>query len=102
MAKRIHRELPFSHWLKNERLLEGVIDLLFEEEGGFVVVDYKTDRIASDNRQALVEVYTPQLQSYAKTIAELTGLNALESCLYFVRTQECIDVLQGDSQRPVV
>ena len=30
-------------------IVEGFIDLLFEEEGGFVIVDYKTDALGSSD-----------------------------------------------------
>jgi hypothetical protein len=37
------REPPFLLALADGRLLEGSIDLAFEENGGWIVVDYKTD-----------------------------------------------------------
>jgi hypothetical protein len=36
------REVPFSVSLEGN-LVEGKIDLLFEEDGGWVIVDYRTD-----------------------------------------------------------
>ncbi len=60
-ARRVFRESVSTSWWKPDRswrtprprgelLLQGVIDLYFEEEGGLVVVDYKTDRITPQNR----------------------------------------------------
>ena len=41
-AERVWRELPL--WFpEGEDLVEGVVDLVFEESGRLVVVDYKTD-----------------------------------------------------------
>src|SRR5205814_1813575 len=46
-AVRLWRELAL--WFPDgDELVEGVVDLVFEEEGGLVVVDYKTDRIAPE------------------------------------------------------
>ena len=48
-------------------LVEGKIDLLFEDESGFVLVDYKTDR---DLGKRLPE-YTAQLSDYAAALRAL-------------------------------
>ena len=55
-AKRIERELPFSMLFEGKRVydtledgenlfLQGIIDTAFEEDGEWVLVDYKTDRV---------------------------------------------------------
>jgi ATP-dependent helicase/nuclease subunit A len=50
-------------------LVEGNVDLVFETQDGFVVVDFKTDRAEGD----LLAAYTRQVQLYADAIAEATG-----------------------------
>jgi ATP-dependent exoDNAse (exonuclease V) beta subunit len=45
-------------------LLEGVIDLVFEEDGALVLVDYKTDGIAAEQALAQAAHHAPQLQLY--------------------------------------
>ncbi|HEV8267506.1 MAG TPA: UvrD-helicase domain-containing protein [Thermoanaerobaculia bacterium] len=55
-------------------LVEGKIDLLFEEDDGFTVVDWKTDRV--DRPEDLREkeaLYAPQLAAYAKGLSALLG-----------------------------
>ncbi len=49
------REPPFLIALADGRLLEGTIDLAFEENGQWIVVDYKTDA-DSESRRARYEV----------------------------------------------
>jgi ATP-dependent helicase/nuclease subunit A len=44
------REPPFVVALEDGRLLEGTIDLAFEEDGRWIVVDFKTDADASGRR----------------------------------------------------
>ena len=71
-AERCHREYPLTLRLDGNRLLEGVIDLAFVEDGRWTVVDFKTD----DQR----EKYETQIQWYAYALQELTGIPA-RACL---------------------
>jgi ATP-dependent helicase/nuclease subunit A len=75
-------------------VLSGAVDLLFEEEGGWVIVDYKTDRIpeeilergAEETRvafNALVEHYRPQVELYTRFWERMTGAKVKESGIYF-------------------
>ena len=57
-AKSVRREHPFAFSLgPNEPLVTGVIDLLAREaDGGWIVLDYKSDRVGADeDLEALVE-----------------------------------------------
>ncbi|MBC8276149.1 MAG: PD-(D/E)XK nuclease family protein, partial [Chloroflexi bacterium] len=47
----IFRELDFSMDIAHGRL-RGQIDLLFEDAGGWHIVDYKSDRTSTDDSQA--------------------------------------------------
>ena len=70
-AKRRFAEVPFALPVAPSELgladapdatvLQGTIDLVFEEEGGWVLVDYKSDTVTPANRPALVAFYTPQI-----------------------------------------
>jgi ATP-dependent helicase/nuclease subunit A len=71
-AARCYREYPVTLRLGENRLVEGVIDLAFVENGGWVVVDFKTDADGGERRAR----YERQLQWYAYALAELTGLPA--------------------------
>jgi ATP-dependent helicase/nuclease subunit A len=74
--------------------LSGAIDLLFREKDGWVIADYKTDRLpealssaGDDDRkkalQALAELYRPQVQLYSRFWEKITGEKVKESGLYF-------------------
>ena len=67
------RETPVTCTLADGTLVEGVVDLAFEERGGWIVVDYKTDReiaVAGEER------YRRQLALYAAAVAQATGSQA--------------------------
>ncbi len=71
-------------------LLQGVIDLFFEEEEGIVLVDYKTDR--SDDPEYYKEKYQLQLQLYAKALEKLLKKPVFRRVIYAFSCQKEIDV----------
>jgi ATP-dependent helicase/nuclease subunit A len=50
-------------------LVEGVVDLAFEEEDGWVVVDFKTDQDLAGE----LETYRDQVRLYARAVTDATG-----------------------------
>ena len=70
-------------------VLEGFIDLLFEEDGELVVVDYKTDAIdASATEYIDNSRYREQAGSYALITERVTGKRVKDVVFLFLRTQE--------------
>ena len=63
-------------------MVQGVIDVLFEEEDGFTLVDYKTDYAREDNIQQLVETYQIQLDLYARAVEKILRQKVKEKILY--------------------
>ena len=64
------RETPVTYTTSDGTMIEGVVDLAFEENGEWTVVDYKTDReIAASG----VDQYRRQVALYASAIAQATG-----------------------------
>ena len=77
----VHREWDFNLYLKDrEMILQGMIDCAFREGDGWILLDYKTDRIRDE--QAFLEEYRPQLEWYAAALQKLTGRPVYESWLY--------------------
>jgi ATP-dependent exoDNAse (exonuclease V) beta subunit len=67
------------------RIVEGTIDLLFETSRGLVVVDYKTDVVATPEAKAQkLAHYTPQLSAYTRAVASAAALPVAESVLCFI------------------
>ena len=64
------RETPVTFTLADGTLVEGVVDLAFEENGAWTIVDYKTDReLASFSGDR----YRRQIAGYAAAVARATG-----------------------------
>jgi ATP-dependent exoDNAse (exonuclease V) beta subunit len=64
--------LPILLKLEGNRVLEGVIDLAFEENGTWHVVDFKTDAEIGPNRKR----YENQLRWYCLALARLNNAPA--------------------------
>ncbi|MDD4600139.1 ATP-dependent helicase/nuclease subunit A [bioreactor metagenome] len=88
----VRRELPFSLTLPAERFyrdlavkdegvfVQGVIDVLFDDPAGLILVDYKTDRAAE--AAALAEKYAVQLNLYAEAVGMILRRPVAEKYLY--------------------
>ncbi|MUT65661.1 exodeoxyribonuclease V subunit beta [Paenibacillus sp. NEAU-GSW1] len=63
--------------------IRGVIDFLFEEDDGWVIVDFKTDSIVEDSLKPFVDFYRPQVLSYATEWKNMFGYKVKETGLYF-------------------
>jgi ATP-dependent helicase/nuclease subunit A len=66
---RCYREMPVTWRTGSGALIEGFVDLAYEDDGGFVVVDFKTDR----ELDGAVDRYQRQVRIYAAAIAAATG-----------------------------
>ena len=65
--------------------LHGFIDLLFEEEGSLVVVDYKTDSAPARELATVMEGYRLQGGAYAYAVNEITGKPVKEAVFLFLQ-----------------
>jgi ATP-dependent helicase/nuclease subunit A len=81
-ATRLWRELPLV-FPDGSDLVEGVVDLVFEEEGGLVVLDYKTDAITDEQALDQAAHHAPQLRLYARGLRQATGLEVKERLVAF-------------------
>jgi ATP-dependent exoDNAse (exonuclease V) beta subunit len=68
-SKLCRREFPILLKLEGNRILEGVIDLAFEEDGCWHVVDFKTDAEIGPSRNR----YENQLRWYCLALARLNN-----------------------------
>lgn len=65
---------------KEQMLIQGIIDVFFEEEGEIVVVDYKTDVVKSPKE--LIKRYQVQLDYYGEALCRLTGKKVKQKIIY--------------------
>jgi ATP-dependent helicase/nuclease subunit A len=94
-ASRRLTELPVLFRDPAGFLVEGKIDLLFEESGTWVVVDYKTDRWdrSADRDAQARERYAPQLADYAAAVRALgEGVRVGAAWILSARDGEAIPV----------
>ena len=71
-------------------LVQGIIDVYFEEEGELTVLDYKTDKVRS--AAELKEKYHAQLDYYAQALEQLLGKKVKEKIIYSFTLKEEIQV----------
>ncbi|WP_313892689.1 helicase-exonuclease AddAB subunit AddA [Psychrobacillus sp.] len=92
-AKEVMREFPFTYALQDKdgdsQIIQGVVDCLFlEEDGKWVLLDYKTDRVQSFlANEALLQKemtnrYGTQLTLYAQAIEAIMQVDIKEKVLY--------------------
>ena len=88
-SKRCFSELPFETSSKDKEgrmtIIRGVIDLIFEEPQGWVIVDYKTDDITEADVPSAIKYYKGQIENYADQWLQTTGFQTAELGLYFTR-----------------
>lgn len=70
-------------------IVQGVIDMCFEEDGQWVLVDYKTDRSGFSRAEA-ERKYGVQLSLYSRALEEITGMPVKEKAVYFLSVGECV------------
>jgi len=87
-------EVPFSLKIEDTtmpKVMSGAIDLAFKEQDGWVIADYKTDKVDA-NLDALVAYYKPQVEMYRKFWEEACGEKVKEAGLYFIDTAKWVTV----------
>ncbi|MDQ0429040.1 ATP-dependent helicase/nuclease subunit A [Planomicrobium stackebrandtii] len=94
-AKHIKREVPFTYAKADaegdHQIIQGIVDCLFEEPDGWVLLDYKTDRVAhiSNISMEMSERYGVQLTVYQEAVEAILRIPIKERLLYlFAASQE--------------
>ncbi|MBI3058826.1 MAG: PD-(D/E)XK nuclease family protein, partial [Deltaproteobacteria bacterium] len=83
LSQRVWRELPFVY---NHRgsLIEGFVDLAFEENGEIVVVDFKTDEVEGKELEKRTRRYAPQGVVYAMALEKIARKRVKEVVFLFL------------------
>lgn len=111
-ATTIYKEVPFSYALQADELykdnklsgetvlMQGVVDCLFEDDRGIVLLDYKTDTITGrftekdDIETTLIKRYEQQLAYYKQAVENIWKKEISEVYLYFFDGNRLIKVEQ--------
>lgn len=81
-ASRLSSEFPQDETV----LIQGIIDVFFEEDGRCVLLDYKTDAV--ETAQELTGRYHVQLDYYAEALKQSFGYADMERILYSFKLGE--------------
>ena len=97
----VKRALASNRWWREapvagpvgDGIVEGFIDLLFEEEDGFVIVDYKTDAVRSaDEIEQAKTRYRLQGGAYALALSRAAGVKVKEVSFHFLHSDRVITI----------
>jgi len=67
-----------------DQVVEGIVDLLYRDDDGLVLVDYKTDAVPAAAIPSRVEYYRPQMAVYATAIEAAVGEPVRRCVLLFL------------------
>jgi ATP-dependent helicase/nuclease subunit A len=79
-----------------ERVLEGFIDLIYRDDDGLVIVDYKTDTVPTAALDQRVAFYRPQLAAYAAALEAATGEHLARCVLLFLSPTGAVERAVAD------
>lgn len=85
----VKREWPFNLRVKDNTILQGVIDLCFIEDGKWVLVDYKTDHCPAEE---LLHRYSLQINLYREAVERITEIEVRETHLFSLFTGKTVPV----------
>ncbi len=69
-------------------LFTGEVDLVFWEKDGWVIIDYKSDRIVRKQLKTVLNKYRPQLEVYKRLWEKTTRESVKEIGIYFLSLHE--------------
>ncbi len=79
--------------------LQGIIDCAFYENGGWVLLDYKTNRLPKGGLPALQTQYQVQMDAYRFALETLTGSPVNQCTLCLLMLHEQLDVPPSETYR---
>ena len=105
-SSKIYRELPFIFGIpieelyphiqhENEKLyVKGIIDCLFETETGWIILDFKTDRLGGKSfdemRSVFQKRYAKQMEIYTRATKEIMKSSVIGRYVYFLEAKEVL------------
>lgn len=77
-----YSEIPIEMQMPNGQQLQGRIDLLLKVDGGWILIDHKSNPGGSDRWESMTQEYAGQLASYKSSVENVSGERILESWLF--------------------
>lgn len=75
---------------EDRMIVQGIADCVFEENGELIIVDYKTDRVATGEELSLR--YHKQLEVYRQALTDTLGLPVKQSLLYSFHLDKTVEI----------
>ena len=111
LEKRLFREKHFMRALpyhslfperteKDEVLLQGIIDAFIVEDDGIILVDYKTDRVKSE--EELRERYQKQIMLYSDALEAILGKKVKRRVLYSFYLGKEVEILPREDMARIL
>ncbi|MFH1730615.1 MAG: UvrD-helicase domain-containing protein [Planctomycetota bacterium] len=95
-ANTLYREVPFAVNIGGT-ILEGKIDLAFDDGSGLEIADYKTDDVAEDRLAEHAQNYRLQVGAYALAAENIFGKRPVGASLLFLRAGREVPVEIDDA-----
>jgi ATP-dependent helicase/nuclease subunit A len=96
-AQILGREVPLlMPW--DGKIMEGVIDVIYEHDGLLYLADYKTDRIAPSELSQGAERYHQQAEIYTRAVVQALRREVAAFKLVFLRLGASLEVRLGQKQ----
>jgi ATP-dependent helicase/nuclease subunit A len=91
-ARRLH-EVPYTLRRRDGRVENGYLDVLYQTEAGWQLVDFKTDRVENQLELGLLTArYANQLRRYVHAVRELVG-SLVQARLVFLDDRGQVSVI---------
>jgi ATP-dependent helicase/nuclease subunit A len=97
-AQRPHWRETYVGTVVDGTLIEGYVDLLFRDDDGLVLIDYKTDAATTADT---IAVYQTQLTVYARAISDAAGEPVTRALLLFLRPSGAVEHLVVVNAPPI-
>jgi len=98
-SEKLYKEVSFNIMkeLSGEKIIiQGTIDCYFEEDGSYILLDYKSNYIGDvedgSEIERMTESYKVQLELYREALERIRGINVKEAYLYLFHIAQAIRI----------
>ena len=82
----------FEKFKDSDSMVQGIVDMYFEEDDGLVLVDYKTDYVTDISQ--LVENYALQLEVYRAALEKIENKKVKCAVIYSLKLGKYAEIMK--------
>ena len=79
--------------IEEKILVQGVIDCLWWEEDGWVLLDYKSDRVQAGQIEEILQKYTGQINLYTRAVEKILKAPVKERYIYLFNLGKSVPII---------